>query len=600
MRARQTNRWWALAMGLAAAGWIVAAGAQRAAGAEDDTGPQRPDATLTFRGRTATVGVGFVWGASTVEYQGRSYPVRVDGFVLGAIGTASIDGRGQVFDLSQVEDLNGDYTALASSGAFGVGSGRLVMRNQKGVRIVLDATSKGLQLGIGPRGITLSVGEADGPPASAEARLPETLGFGEARFGRFSFRPTLNAQLVGFAEGSAGFNGQWSAGPVERADYWFEHSNEIGLNAIYDAGDYGTLKARVSGVLSLTGGGVDAAVSNGSEVNNHQYSLESAYLTWQSGNLFPKLGYNALELGGGNMNYQVFDGFLFWDGGQDSGDRGGNWLSARKAFREVGLVRLNFGGLLLEGVHLKYNDDPDTGTRLVAGRIEYVKDHWIVEHAKLGLMYFKIYDSDQAPRDGMDGIYAYHEATPFSSLPGLTYTLSYASETHSKGSGLTTAYAWYVAPAYEFSSVAWKPKLTYRFAQFSGGGRHGFDSLFTGLADWGSWFQGEVLGEFVLSNSSLVSHQVRLELQPSESVKFNLIYYKFLLNDRKQEFGVAPSKVCCHALADEFDVITDVSLANWWSITATLGVAVPNQGFEQAVNGTSTWVHAMLYTNFNF
>src|SRR5262249_56190186 len=112
--------------------------------------------------------------------------------------------------------------------------------------------------------------------------LPGGLGVGEGRFGALLLRPTLNAQLVGFAEGNPGFGGQWSVGPVNEADKWFETSNEVGVNALYDAGRYGTFSARVSGVFSLTGGGVDAAASNGNEINNHSYTLESRYLMWRS------------------------------------------------------------------------------------------------------------------------------------------------------------------------------------------------------------------------------------------------------------------------------------------------------------------------------
>jgi hypothetical protein len=39
---------------------------------------------------------------------------------------------------------------------------------------------------------------------------------------------------------------------------------------------------------------------------------------------------------------------------------------------------------------------------------------------------------------------------------------------------------------------------------------------------------------------------------------------------------------------------------NWWSITGTFSVADPNQGFRQAVNGSSTWQSGYLYVNFNF
>jgi hypothetical protein len=47
-------------------------------------------------------------------------------------------------------------------------------------------------------------------------------------------------------------------------------------------------------------------------------------------------------------------------------------------------------------------------------------------------------------------------------------------------------------------------------------------------------------------------------------------------------------------------MILDASLANWWSVTAEFTLAVPDQGFREAVGGSSTWVNSMLYTNFNF
>jgi len=582
---------------------VGACGGWRSARADEiaDAARQAPDATITLRGRGAAIGVGFVWGGSTLEFRGEQYPVRIDGFILGAIGAIAIEAEGRVYGLSAAEDLNGDFTALAGSGAFGIGASKLVMRNEKGVRVVFDAQTSGLELGLGPRGMTLEVGEAGGPPASLDARLPQTLGFGAAKFGTLLLRPTLNAQWAGWADGNSGFGGTWAAGPIEDADAWFETSNEAGLNALYGAGRFGTLKARISGVFSLTGGGVDAVASNGSEINNHAYALESAYLTWQSGDLFPALGFNAVELGGGNQNYQVFDGLLFWDGASDGGARGASWLVPRKAFRETGIARVALGAFAVEGAHLKFNDDPDSGTRLGLGRVEVVADDVVMEHFKAGFVYANIYESDEPSRDGLNLFYFYNEGTPFPSLPNFSYTMSFAEETNSGQSGLSSANGWFVAPAYALPEVPWEPQLFYRYASFSGGGTNAFDPLFSGLSDWGTWVaQGELLGEFVLANSNLESHQVRVKLQPNETLTFNLIYYKFLLDNRDQSFGVTPSVVSSSALADEVDMILDASLANWWSVTAAFTLAVPDEGFREAVRGSSTWINSVLYTNFNF
>jgi hypothetical protein len=264
------------------------------------------------------------------------------------------------------------------------------------------------------------------------------------------------------------------------------------------------------------------------------------------------------------------------------------------------VVTLNLGKFVLEGAHLKFNDEaPDTDTQLGLGRIEYTTDDGFMEHLKLGLLLFNIYESDTESRDGMKGIYVHNEATPLRSLPDLTYKASFVRQSNSRDSGLSKAYGWYFAPAYELSKVGWSPKIGYRYATFTGGGTKAFDPLFAGLPEWGSWFQGELLGEYILSNSNLISHQVRLTLKPSDTLTVNLIYYKFLLDDNEQGFGTTPSKVSSR-LADEVDLIFDLAPANWWSVTAVVSVAIPNSGFRQAVGASSTTINGNLSMNFNF
>jgi hypothetical protein len=562
--------------------------------------PAVVDATITLTARTASVGVGFVWGAGTLDYQGQRYPVRIDGMGIGTAGVSSVTARGAVYYLKQVEDLDGQYTALGGGVAVGRGANRLRMRNAKGVVIEFTAEGEGIQLGMGPRGITLQVGAAGEPPASPGFMLPKTLGFGQAAFGPLSLQPTLNVQFAGFAEGNAGFGGEWAAGPIKKSDLSMQHSNEVGLNALVDLGQYGTVRGRVSGVFSLSGGGVDPGATSFPDFNTNSYSIEAASLSWQSGNAFPGLGYNALEMGYGNQNYQVFDGLLFWDGGGDCGARGACWISPRKAFREAGTLRLTLGGWLIEGYHLKLNDDPSTGTRLGGGRVEYAFHDWVVKDLKSGFMYFNIYESAEPSRDGLNGFYFYQDATPVPALPDFQYTTSFVAETNSAAVGNAQAYGWYITPAYTISQLPWSPQLSYRFASFSGTGTRNFDPLFAGLSDWGSWFQGELLGEWVLSNNNLRSHMVRLKLTPNDVFTLNLFYYKFLLANLEESFGPATMRVSSHQLADEVDAILDIAATNWWSMTAELTVAVPNTGFREATGGNATWINSMLYTNFNF
>ena len=43
-----------------------------------------------------------------------------------------------------------------------------------------------------------------------------------------------------------------------------------------------------------------------------------------------------------------------------------------------------------------------------------------------------------------------------------------------------------------------------------------FDPLLLGFYDWGTWWQGEIAGEYFLSNSNLISHQIRAHVTPTD------------------------------------------------------------------------------------
>lgn len=442
----------------------------------------------------------------------------------------------------------------------------------------------------------------DPPRPDSEPRIlhPDSTRIGELEWGRLKLRPTLLLETAGFAEGNAGFGGEWAVGPVKDSKVYFEHANQVGLDARFDLGRHGSLRGRVSGVFSMTGGGVDAGGSNGSDINVQAYTLEDASLTWESGDAFPALGHDAISIGAGNQHYQVFDGLVFWIGASTGGPRGALWISPRKAFQETGVVRLTTHGVTVEGFHLKYDDDPDTDTRLAGGRVELTAQDTVVRSVTAGLSYFNLYESKTRSRDGLNGIYAYGAVTPLLRLPDLSWTASFVQQLNSEVAGLSDATGYALSPSYRFASLPWTPQLWYRFASFSGGSTRNFDPLFPGLSDWGSWFQGELLGEFVIANSNLDSHMVRIEAQPHEDLTLNLLYYKFLLSDLDQSFGTTPKRVSSADLADEIDLIAQLALTPWWSILTELTVAVPDRGFREAVGGSSTWINGMVYFRLRF
>ena len=119
-------------------------------------------------------------------------------------------------------------------------------------------------------------------------------------------------------------------------------------------------------------------------------------------------------------------------------------------------------------------------------------------------------------RDGLNVFDARAFTSPFRALPGLSFELEYVHEDNGDRLG-SDAFNGLVG--YELANVAWKPRLSYRYAYFEGDDdctprNESFDSLIPGFYDWGTWWQGEIAGEYFLSNSNLVSHQLRLHLTP--------------------------------------------------------------------------------------
>ena len=74
----------------------------------------------------------------------------------------------------------------------------------------------------------------------------------------------------------------------------------------------------------------------------------------------------------------------------------------------------------------------------------------------------------------------------------------------------------------------WQPKLSYRYAFFEAmtrdHGKRAFDGLFTGFNDWGAWWQGEIAGEYFVANSNLISHQLRVHMEPNDAISTGLIF----------------------------------------------------------------------------
>jgi hypothetical protein len=119
--------------------------------------PKKPDATLALTEGTVGVGIGFSWGKGTLTYQGKTYPVKVEGLSVGDVGIQRATAMGDVYNLKKLADFNGNYTAGGAGATIGGGAGITTMRNQNGVVIEMKSTTQGADLKLAAEGLKLSI-----------------------------------------------------------------------------------------------------------------------------------------------------------------------------------------------------------------------------------------------------------------------------------------------------------------------------------------------------------------------------------------------------------------------------------------------------------
>jgi len=118
---------------------------------------KKPDAMLKLTDRNVAIGVGFSWGKGTLSYQGKTYPVKVEGLSVGEVGVNQAEAVGSVFNLKKLEDFSGNYTAAGAGATVGGGAGITMMKNQNAVTIEMKSTTQGASLKLAAEGIKLSL-----------------------------------------------------------------------------------------------------------------------------------------------------------------------------------------------------------------------------------------------------------------------------------------------------------------------------------------------------------------------------------------------------------------------------------------------------------
>ena len=374
------------------------------------------------------------------------------------------------------------------------------------------------------------------------------------------------------------------------SDQWFEGYAKPTVSATHKMRSSSELYGKVSVVGERTYG--SAPELYGPDVSS--FGPEDASIGWRSGKSIGSTE-NMWDISVGRIPFKLGNGFLLYDGASEGGTRGGYWTNARKAFEFGTTARLKTGRHMLEGFYLDKDElrDSDSGTRLWGTNYQAT----VGKNTTLGATYMKFFaHPDMKP--GRDGLNVFNLRADGTSpkAPGASFNFEYASERN--GDALHSN-AWTLLGAYELSNVSWKPKLSYRYAFFQGDdpatkANESFDPLLLGFSDWGSWWQGEIAGEYFLSNSNLISHQVRAHVTPNEKVGGGLIFYDFEL-DHPQTAG--PTVTESH-VAYETDLYIDWKVDKNLILSFVTAFANPGAAVEQLTDRTKRFTYGMVYVAY--
>jgi hypothetical protein len=381
--------------------------------------------------------------------------------------------------------------------------------------------------------------------------------------------------------------------PDNLSDQWLEGAIKPSLSGSHKLASSSEFYGKLSAVGERTYG-TQPAVFGG---DASSFQVEDLSFGWRSGKSVGS-GENVLDFTVGRAPFNLGHGLLLWDGAAEGGSRGGYWTNARKAFEFAAIGRVHSGAHKAEGFYLDKDELPEGESKTKLSGVNY--EYALGEHSTFGATYMKFYaDSEVKPnRDGLNVFNVRAYTAPVRKLPDLSFEFEYASE---RNADLLSSNAWTLQGAYELSKVSWKPKITYRYAFFQGDDpetatNESFDSLLPGFYDWGYWWQGEIVGEYIALNSNLISNLTRVHFTPTDKVGAGVMFFNFKLDHPE---ALAPG-VTSKDVALEFDAYTDWKVNKNFTISLVGAFANPGAAAEQAFGRTKNFSYGMVYLAYSY
>lgn len=118
---------------------------------------KEPSGTISLEITSVGVGIGMEWGGGVLTYQGKEYPFKVKGLSVADVGASKITAKGEVYDLKELSDFNGNYVAAEAGLALAGGASGTIMKNQNGVIMRIQSTQQGVEISLAAEGISVEL-----------------------------------------------------------------------------------------------------------------------------------------------------------------------------------------------------------------------------------------------------------------------------------------------------------------------------------------------------------------------------------------------------------------------------------------------------------